>query len=121
MTPTAEDLQYVVLLHTGYGEDHFDLMLDVGETYPLLTFRTPAWPILEKVQLIPLGEHRRAYLSYEGRVSGDRGEVKQIARGTYDLAGDGNNILVTFTSGTDHKPLVITDDACAVPAAEFSA
>ena len=55
----------------------------------------------------PLGEHRREYLTYEGPVSGGRGEVKRVAGGTYDLAGDGVNILVTFTSGTDARPIII--------------
>ncbi|MEO6435204.1 MAG: hypothetical protein ABIP55_05525 [Tepidisphaeraceae bacterium] len=96
-------------------------MLDVDETYPLLTFRSPTWPILQEVQLTPLDEHRREYLSYEGAINGDRGYVKQVARGTYDLGGDSINILLTFTSGTDHAPLVITDDARCIPAAQFGA
>ena len=120
MTPTGTGLQYVVLLHTGYEEDHFDLMLEVSPTDPLLTLRSPAWPILDEVQLTPLGEHRRYYLDYEGQVSGNRGEVKQVARGTYDLAGDGVNILITFATGTDHAPLVITDNGRAIPLSQWA-
>ena len=115
MEPTACGLRYVILHHTGYGEDHFDLMFEVSPTDPLLTLRSPVWPIVEDVQLTPLDEHRREYLAYEGPVSGDRGEVKRVAAGTYDLAGDDPNILVTFTSGTDARPIIIEPDGFCRP------
>ena len=108
-------LRYVVLHHTGYGEDHFDLMLEVSAHDPLITLRSPVWPILEDVQLTPLGEHRREYLSYEGPVSGGRGDVKRVAAGTYDGSGDGVNMLVTFTSGTDARPIIIESDGFCRP------
>src|SRR5262249_41898667 len=31
----------------------------------------------------PLGDHRLAYLDYEGPVSGNRGTVRRVDRGTY--------------------------------------
>ena len=34
-----------------------------------------------------LDPHRRAYLEYEGEVSGNRGTVKRIERGTYEPLG----------------------------------
>src|SRR5205085_10994162 len=55
---------------------------------PLMTLRSPVWPIVAEVQLTPLSEHRREYLTYEGPISGNRGDVKRVASGRYDLAGD---------------------------------
>ena len=52
----------------------------------LRTFRLDAWPpaadqanaVLEVTEIAP---HRRAYLDYEGPVSGDRGFVSRVAEG----------------------------------------
>lgn len=104
---SKKGLQYVVLHHTGYGDDHFDLMFEIQPMGPLVTFRSPTWPILREVELYRLGDHRRGYLSYEGPVSRKRGRVKQVARGTYDLAGGVEELLITFTSGTDHALVAI--------------
>ena len=119
MKITSTGLHFAILHHTGYGEPHYDLMFEVGPRHPLLTFRSAVWPIDRRVQLVRLGEHRRDYLSYEGPVSGDRGEVRKIAGGTFDLAGDGQNILLTYTAGTPQEPLVITDTAEAIPYTMF--
>ena len=54
---------------------HWDLMLDTGET--LRTWRLePALPGVIRAE--PLGNHRRAYLDYEGPVSGNRGSVQRL-------------------------------------------
>ena len=108
-------LRYVVLHHTGYGEDHFDLMFEVSVDDPLRTLRSPVWPITQDVQLTPLGNHRREYLTYEGPVSGGRGHVRQVAAGTYDGAMDDACMYVTFTSGTDGRPIIIESDGYCRP------
>ncbi len=83
--------QFVVLHHTGWPghADHYDLMLllepcDDGERRVLKTFATPAdvFPdpapemFLKRIQ-----DHRRAYLDYEGAVSGGRGAVTRVDAG----------------------------------------
>ena len=115
MTVTESGFEFVVLHHTGFGEPHFDLMLEVSDHDALLTFRSPIWPITYPVQLTHLGEHRRAYLTYEGAVSGGRGQVRRVASGTYTLSGDGVNIGITFESGTDHVPIRISDTGTCTP------
>lgn len=117
MTPPAAGLRYVVLHHAGHGPPHFDLMFEVDQTAPLLTFRSPAWPIVEPVQLERLGDHRRAYLSYQGPVSGGRGEVVRVAEGTCDLAEDGAGLRVTFRSGPAAGTLRIAPDGQCAPSA----
>ena len=82
--------RFVLLHHTGWPgrSDHYDLMLetqsgDAADERALLTFATqndelPAHGhILER-----LPAHRRAYLAYEGAVSGGRGQVARIDKGT---------------------------------------
>ena len=82
MRPTPR-LRYVVLHHRGFGPPHFDLMFERSDRDTLLTFRIPCWPIAATAVVVPLGDHRRAYLDYQGPVSGNRGEVRRAAAGTY--------------------------------------
>ncbi len=76
-------LRYVVLHHTGWIEDHFDLMLERDCTGLLQTWRLEDFPIPK--QITRLADHRREYLDYEGPVSNKRGHVKRVAAGMYEL------------------------------------
>jgi len=74
-----------VTLHSGHGATHYDLMLERGES--LVTWRLGRAPtVLAPGEALPaeaLPDHRRAYLTYEGPVSGGRGEVTRLDGGTY--------------------------------------
>ena len=74
-------MRYVVLHHTGVERPHFDLMFESEPGAQLTTIRCGEWPIQPSTQLERLPDHRRAYLEYEGPLSGDRGAVKRIASG----------------------------------------
>ena len=104
-------LRYVILHHEGIDEPHFDLMFEVDPSGPLVTFRSPVWPIVQGVQLTRLADHRREYLDYEGPVSGNRGTVRRVATGTYELARDAGSTRIAFRSGTDSRTLSISDSA----------
>jgi hypothetical protein len=75
-------MRYVVLHHTGVEKPHFDLMFESTDGEALTTLRCSMWPITDTTHLQRLPDHRRAYLEYEGPVSGGRGEVRRIASGT---------------------------------------
>ena len=92
-------MQFVVLHHTGYGEPHFDVMLELEPGGPLTTWRSPVWPLEHQTALTPLAEHRREYLTYEGEVSNGRGEVKRVASGDYELLLRGARALVIRLPG----------------------
>ncbi len=83
MSNRTMTLRYVVLRHEGIPEPHFDLMLESEPGGSLVTFRSPVWPLKDGSRLTALGEHRREYLSYEGTVSGGRGNVRQVASGRF--------------------------------------
>ena len=55
----------------------------------LLTWAIPRNPLGESLPMEcsaeRLPDHRRAYLEYEGPISGDRGRVQQVARGSYEV------------------------------------
>jgi len=57
-------------------------MLEEGDslhTWQLL--RDPADAASFPIPAVRIGDHRKAYLEYEGRVGGDRGDVRRIDRG----------------------------------------
>ncbi len=46
-----------------------------------------------------IGDHRKAYLDYEGEVSGDRGHVTRVDRGTCELESVEHGLAVARLSG----------------------
>jgi hypothetical protein len=84
-------LRYVVLHHTGHGEPHYDLMFETAPGSALATWRCSSWPVIADERLVRLGEHRRDYLSYEGPVSRNRGHVRRIEEGCYELIAAEDN------------------------------
>lgn len=78
--------QFVLLHHRlppdSDRPDHFDLMLEDGDS--LLTWAVADFPH-ERSQLAEeLPRHRMAYLTYEGPVSKNRGQVKRVAAGSFE-------------------------------------
>jgi DNA polymerase Ligase (LigD) len=73
--------RFVLLEHEWNGV-HWDFMLETGEV--LRTWAIDA-PIVSGRDLPAraLGDHRRAYLEYEGEISGGRGRVRRLDAGTY--------------------------------------
>ena len=92
--------RFAVLHHTGGGgggddegvEPHYDFLFDTSDASSLVTFRLPAWPLArETYAATKLRDHRRLYLTYEGSISGDRGQVWRVGEGDVRVtrAGDG--------------------------------
>ena len=80
----ARPRRFVVQHHTGYGPEHWDLMLE--EDDGLATWRLHRDPATLAAGPIPatrIADHRKAYLTYEGPVSRDRGQVRIVDHGTY--------------------------------------
>ncbi len=67
------------------GSHHYDWMLERENGHALLTFRVGVRidePARTRFEGVRLGDHRAAYLTYEGDVSGGRGRVTRVAAGT---------------------------------------
>ena len=77
--------RFALLEHSWNGL-HWDFFLERTEGGPLATWAVNS-PIVVS-QTLParaLDDHRAIYLEYEGDVSGNRGTVRRLDRGNYDV------------------------------------
>ena len=93
-------MRYVVLHHTGFGDPHFDLMIESAPGSALMTWRATDWPPVTGDTLTRIGDHRRDYLGHEGPISNNRGEVARIAAGECDISSTSSQITVRFEHPT---------------------
>lgn len=92
-TPHTVSSRFVILHHTYADQqagsasgEHWDLMLErdgILMTWQLLTEPKGAESLPIRARRI--GDHRLAYLTYEGPLSGDRGHVRRIDAGTVEF------------------------------------
>jgi len=78
---------FVIQHHRGHGPDHFDMMLEQADSLATWQFSQSPLQIGRGQQLTArrIGDHRPAYLTYEGPVSGGRGNVSIVERGDFRL------------------------------------
>jgi len=94
--------RFVILLHEMPANcsraTHYDLMLEHG---PMLrTWALERLPSMgETVLAQRLDDHRPVYLDYEGDVSGDRGQVRRVDQGEYEMIEDRTERLVVKIGG----------------------
>jgi hypothetical protein len=101
----GDPLRYVVLRHEGVEEPHFDLMFETKKGSDLATWRVGEWPVSEGSEFKQLRAHRRAYLQYEGAISGERGMVHRVHEGTHVVEADGAEELVVRLEGGERMVL----------------
>jgi len=90
--------RFVILEHD-HPFLHWDFMLEAGAV--LRTWRLLAEPLPGRtVEAEALGDHRLAYLDYEGPVSGNRGSVRRWDAGTFEWMEDTANRVVVRLAGS---------------------
>lgn len=96
----------VLLLHTlPDGSRHYDWMFSADTQGRLTTFRLDVRPDeSDDFVATRLPDHRDAYLTYEGPVSGERGHVRRVAQGRTEARQhqDGLHISLDFGGPTIH-------------------
>jgi hypothetical protein len=97
-------LRYAILHHTTTDGAHYDVMIESSPVGPLLTWRIAEWPVVEPTPAMRLPDHRRAYLTYEGAISGDRGTVRRVEGGEAVVELNGPDEIV-FRRG--EEPLLL--------------
>ena len=87
-------LRYAVLRHEGIAAPHVDFLYETAPGSMLQTWRLPTWPIVEVVEATRIRDHRPAFLTYQGQLTGDRGTVLRIDEGTCTVAALPRRIIV---------------------------
>ncbi|MEM1185137.1 MAG: hypothetical protein AAGI53_09070 [Planctomycetota bacterium] len=100
----------VLLVHTlPGGASHVDWMIERAAAIPsapsaehtLCTYRVvvrvDAPPYVPFIA-VPIAEHRRRYLTFEGRITGDGGTVRRLARG--QVVNDSPAATIRWHEGT---------------------
>ena len=94
--------RFVILRHEPSPDSdrvlHWDLMLESGPV--LHTWALSQEPTTGRtIDTEPLSDHRKAYLDYEGPVSGNRGHVRRWDHGTYEVESESADRLVVMFQG----------------------
>lgn len=91
-----KSVPFVVLRHEQRDGVHFDVMIQHGDA--LATWKCAAPPEQGgPLACERIGDHRLAYLTYEGPISGDRGSVTRHDAGTCDvIAWEAARVEVVF-------------------------
>ena len=120
-------LRFVILYHEfpdGHPrQSHWDFMLEpepsAGGEAKLKTWALEKSPLdwlkasesgepqKAKIQATRLPDHRRHYLTYEGPVSNDRGQVRQIASGTYSILESSEAEMIIELLPTKQKKFTV--------------
>jgi hypothetical protein len=100
--------RFVLLLHARPdGSSHYDLLLERGDA--LAAWRLPAPPAElspEDAAVERLPDHRTAYLTYEGEVSGGRGTVRRMDAGTCEVEAWGDDRVAVRLAGAHARGLL---------------
>jgi hypothetical protein len=69
-------------------------VLRTWASQPIEDFERGGQPESVEVACDLLSDHRLAYLDYEGEIEGDRGSVRRLLRGSFELMEDESNRFV---------------------------
>ncbi len=96
LPPARAAVRFVVLHHTGVETPHFDLLIQWAEVSLLYAWRVVAEPKgwERDVAAERMADHRAIYMTYEGAISGGRGEVKRVAAGSAEVVEVGGGRVV---------------------------
>ena|ERR1700722_20334898 len=99
---------YVILRHEGIPRPHFDLMFQTSPGSKLATWRADAWRPTAMIDVEKLDDHRQAYLTFEGKISGDRGEVRRVEQGICSVERTGETWRIELTPLPSGEKFVLT-------------
>jgi hypothetical protein len=104
-------LRFAVLRHEGIEAPHVDFLFETSPGSMLQTWRLPTWPIIEVEEATRIRDHRPAFLTYQGQLTGDRGSVMRIDEGTCTFESSAQRLVVRLSPSS--QALLFEQDAGA--------
>lgn len=98
--------RFVILAHD-HPMLHYDFMLE--KEGGLATWRFNKLPGDSPFFAEKIHDHRTGYLDYEGPVSMDRGTVKRIDTGSYEIFADTSDFIIIQLNGEKYKGQINLD------------
>jgi hypothetical protein len=95
---TDAPLRFAVLRHDGIDTPHVDFLYETSPGSMLQTWRLPTWPIRDVEEATRIRDHRPAFLTYQGQLTGDRGDVLRIDEGTCTVEPGARRIVVRLSA-----------------------
>lgn len=95
-------LRFAILHHRTKTGEHWDLLLEPAPGEKLWTWQLHHNPLMagnEPIEATRIGDHRPIYLTYEGPISGDRGEVTQVDAGKVEWLQRGEGVILVQLAG----------------------
>lgn len=92
--------QFVIQRHLSGSEVHWDLMLQSGES--LRTWRIGVLPEEikeEAIDTVKIADHPLKFLTYEGDVKNNTGQVRIVDRGGYEVVGGDEKKMIMQMNG----------------------
>jgi hypothetical protein len=90
-------LRYAVLRHDGVDAPHVDFLFETAPGSMLQTWRLPTWPINDVEEATRIRDHRPGFLTYQGQLTGDRGNVVRIDEGTCLVESTARRLVVRLS------------------------
>jgi len=91
--------RYVILHHTDIPDPHFDLMIETSPGEYLMTWQLRDWPVTALTTVRRIADHRPAYLTFEGKLTGDRGCVRRVEHGLANVSATPEKIALASIEG----------------------
>ena len=114
-------MRFVLLQHTlppqADRASHVDFMLETETA--LETWSLAEWPRRGRVPAQRLAPHRLKYLDYEGPISGNRGFVTRLDRGTFTTEQRSEQVWIVHVVGAKYQGRVHLIAAADVWSLEF--
>ena len=98
--------RFVLLCHNTTGNQfHWDFLFEGPDGCKTFSASQESVEEVQRTGILqcavtPLADHRLAYLDYEGPVSGDRGSVRRLDFGTYQVIGGTIHFQGQLCTGT---------------------
>ncbi len=102
-------LRFAVLRHEGIDAPHVDLLFETSPGSMLQTWRLPTWPVRDVEEATHIRDHRPAFLTYQGQLTGDRGNVMRIDEGTCTFEQSPRRLVVRLSPS--NQRLLFEQDA----------